>query len=87
MLDGELEIVAYVRIEAHDVDILNLLILPFLIVERHGLGSTPVHDITGTLRTLLHYGICEQFGLPCIVKLTFPLDLDKLSRSRYLLES
>jgi len=29
----------------------------------------------------------EQFGPPSIVKLTFPLDLDWVSRSRYLIET
>jgi len=32
MAVGELEILAYVRVKAHDVDILNGLILAFLIV-------------------------------------------------------
>jgi len=63
--DRELEILVYIRVEAHDVDILNCIILPCLIVETHGLGSTSVQGITGPQRTLLHY-------VPaCIVKLTF----------------
>jgi len=65
MTNGELEILAYVRVEAYDVDILIGLILPCLIVETHGFGSTTVHGITGTQRT--HYVIN---GTPCIVKLT-----------------
>ena len=81
---GELEILAYVRVEFHDIDILNGLILPCLIVETHCLGSTPVQGITFTQRTLLYYGLSEQFGPPCIVKLTMSLDLEQVSRSRYL---
>jgi len=53
MTQGELEVLAYIGIEAHDVDILYSLILPCLIVETHGLGSTPLEGITGPQRTLL----------------------------------
>jgi len=84
MTNGELEILAYVRVEARDIDILHGLILLCLIVETHGLGSTPVQGNTGTQRTLLLYGMS---GPPCIVKLTFPLDLDQVSSSCYLFET
>jgi len=70
MIHRKLEILAYVRVEAHDVDILNGLILPCLVVDTHGLGSTPVQGIMGTQRTLLHNGMSEQFGPPCIVRQT-----------------
>ena len=39
--EGELELFAYVRVESHDVDILNGLILSCLIVETHGFGQPP----------------------------------------------
>ena len=81
MTHGELEILAYVRVEVHDLSILNGFISSCLIVETHGLGSTSVQGITGAQWTLLH---C---GHPCIVKLTFPLDLDQVSHSRYLLQA
>ena len=87
MTNGELEILAYIRVEAHGVDILNGLILPCLLVETHGLGSTPAHSFTGTQRTLLHYGMREQFGPPGIVKLIFPLELEQVFRPRYLQET
>jgi len=43
----ELEIFAYVRGQAHDVDILDGLILAYLIVETYGFGSNPIYIITG----------------------------------------
>ena len=84
MTNGELEVLAYVWVEAYDIDILNGLILPCLIVETHSLGSSPVQDITVTQRVLLLY---RMRGTSCIVKLTFPLDFDQVSRSRYLLKT
>ena len=53
----------------------------------HGLVSNPVQGISITQRTLLHCGMSEQFAPPCTVKLTFPLELEHVSRSRYLLET
>ena len=44
MADGKLEIFAYVRVEAHDVDILNGLILSWFVVETHSLCSTSATD-------------------------------------------
>jgi len=81
MADGELEIRAYVRVEANDVDIFNGLILSCRVVERQGFGSTSVHFITFPQRTLLN---C---GHPCIVKLTFPLLFDQVSSPGYLLQT
>jgi len=52
MTDVEVEILAYVRVETHDVDILNGLNLPCIIVETHCLGSTPVQGITGAQCTM-----------------------------------
>jgi len=46
MDEGELEILACVLIEAHDIDILNGLILACLIVEKNGLDSTSVQGLT-----------------------------------------
>ena len=51
---GNLKYLHMYGVEAHDVDILNSLILPCLIMETHGLGSTYVQGITGTQQTLLH---------------------------------
>ena len=87
MSNGELEMCAYVRVEAHDIDILNSLILPCLIVETQDLGSTSVQSITCPQRTLMYYGMREQFGPPCIVKLTFQLEFYQVARSRYLLQA
>jgi len=46
--DGKLEILAYVRVETHDIHILDSLISPHFIVETHGLRPAPVQGITGT---------------------------------------
>jgi len=63
MADGKLEILAYVRVEAHDVNILNGLNLSWFVVEIR------IASVRPPQRTLLHY------GPPCIVNLTFPVDL------------
>jgi len=42
MADSELEIFADVRVQTHDINILNCLILADFIVKTHGFGSTPV---------------------------------------------
>jgi len=89
MTYGELKVLAYVRIETHDIGILNAFIRPRFTVETDGLGSTAVQGITGTQRTLLYYGMREQFGFlfhnTRLFKIAFPLDLDQITRSRYLL--
>jgi len=72
--DGNLEILAYVRVDAHDIHILDTLIFPHLIVETHGLNPTPVQGIAGTYWTLVYYRMRKQFGF--LVKYTFPLYLD-----------
>ena len=54
-------ILAYAWVETHDIDILNGFIPPRFTVETLGLGSTTVEGITGTQRTLLYYGMREQF--------------------------
>jgi len=50
---GKLNVLAYVWVETHDIDILNSFILPRLTVETHSIGSIAVKGITGTLRNLL----------------------------------
>jgi hypothetical protein len=48
MTYGELEVVADIRVQTHNVTILDRLIfLPYLIVEAHGFGSSPVQSISG----------------------------------------
>jgi len=42
MADWELEIFADVRVQTHDIDILDCLIRAGFIVKTHGFGSTPV---------------------------------------------
>ena len=46
-----------------------------------------VWGITGTQRTLFHYGMSEQLGPSCSIKITFPLDIEQVSRARYLIET
>jgi len=76
----ELKVLAYVRVQAHDIYILNSLVFPRLIVLTHGLCSTPVQGITGTQRTLSYYRMRQQFRLlfsyTRILKLTPPLYFD-----------
>ena len=84
MTYGELELLAYVWVETHDIDKLNCFILPRFTLETHGLGSTTVQGITGTQRTLLYYRMREQFWFlfhnTRLVKLAFSLDLDQITR-------
>jgi len=91
MTSGELKVLTYVGVETHDIDILNGFILPRFTVETHGLVSTTVEGITGKQRTLLYHGMREelwfQFHNTRLVKIAFPLDLDHITRSRYLLQA
>jgi len=91
MTYGELKVLAYVWVQTHDIDILNGFFLPRFTVETHGLGSTTVQGNTDTQRTLLYYGMREQFGFlfynTRLVKLAFLLDLGRITRSRYLLQA
>jgi len=82
MTHGELEVLAYVRVEAHDIDILYSFILSCLIVETHGLGLTPIQSITIPQRTL---GMHVQIRPPCIFKLTFLLNFDQVAHSCHML--
>jgi len=81
--DGTLEILAYVRVETHDIHILDSLIFSHFIVETHGLRPTPVQGITGTQWTLSYKGMREQSGF--LLKFTFQLHFDLIARSCYLL--
>jgi hypothetical protein len=38
MTYGELEILANIRVETHDIDILDSLVFEYLIMETHGFG-------------------------------------------------
>ena len=80
---GKLEKHANVRVETHDIHILDNLIFPHLIVETHGLRPTPLQSITGTQGTPSYKGMREQFGFLLIF--TFPLHFDLIARSCYLL--
>ena len=82
---GKFEILAYVRVQAHDMHIFDCLNFPHFIVEPHGVRPPTVQGIVGTQQTLSHYSMCEQFGFLSIVKFTFPLNLDLTAPSRYLL--
>jgi len=42
MADWELEIFADVRVQTHDINVLDCLILPGFIIKTHGFCSTPV---------------------------------------------
>jgi len=44
----KLEILTYVRVETHDIHILDSLVLLHFIVEPHGLRPSPIQGITGT---------------------------------------
>ena len=46
--DGKLEILAYVRVETHDIHILDSLVFLYFIVEPHGLRPSPIQSVTGT---------------------------------------
>jgi len=81
--DGKLEIIAYVRVETHDIHILDGLIFSHFIVEKHGLRPTPLHGFTGTQWTLSYKGMREMFGF--LFKFAFPLQIDLIARSCYLL--
>ena len=83
MTDGKFEILAYVWVETQEIHILDSLIFPHFIVETHSLRSTPGQSITGTQRSLSHYGMCMQVGF--LLKFTFPLHLNLMACSRYLL--
>ena len=83
MADWKLEILANVRVETHDIHILDSFIFSNFIVETHGLRPTPVQGITGTQWTLSHKRMREQFGF--LLKFTFPLHFDLIARSSYLL--
>ena len=91
MTYGVLKLLAYIWGETNDIDILNGFILPRFTVETHGLGSTTVKGIRGTQRTLLYYGMREQFWFlfhnTRLVKFAFPLELHQITRSRYLLQA
>jgi hypothetical protein len=55
--EWELEIFTHIRIEAHNVIILNRLLLADLIMENHGLGSTPVERVASVKQAALKYGM------------------------------
>ena len=81
--DWKLEILAYVRVETHDIHILYRFIFTRFIVEPHCLRPAPVQGITGTQWTLSYKRMREQFGF--LLKFKFPLHIDLIARSCYLL--
>jgi len=81
--DGKHEILAYVWVETHDIHMLDSLVFTHFIVETHSLGPAPVQSITGMERSLSHYRMREQVVFH--LKFTFPLNLDLIARSCYLL--
>jgi len=92
MTYGELEVLADIRVQTPYVTILDRIIfLPYIIVEAHGFGSTPVHSISGDVGRVSDYGMCEQFRFLLryldFVVLAFPLNLNKLSCPSYLFDS
>jgi len=60
---GELEVLAYVGIQAHYIVILNRLSFAYRLVKNHILGSTPIQDITSIRKNELNYGTLFQFGM------------------------
>ena len=78
--DGKLEILAYVRIEALDIHLLDSLVFLHFTVETHGFRPTPVQGIAGTQRTLSYYRMRDQVGF--LLKFTIPLHFDLIARSR-----
>ena len=82
---GKLETLAYVRVQAHDVLILDSLFFPHFIVETPNLRPLYVQGIASTQRTLSYYRMCEQFGFRSIVKFTLPLNFDLIACSCNLL--
>jgi len=67
--DGKIEILAYVRVEAHDIHIWDSLSFPHFIVETHGLHPATVHGIAIAQWTLSYNRMREQFEF--LVKFTF----------------
>ena len=81
--DGKLEILAYVRVETHDIHILHRLFFSHFVLETIGFRPTRLQGIPCTQWTLSHKGMREQFGF--LLKFTFPLNFDLIARSCYLL--
>jgi hypothetical protein len=72
---GELVIFANVRIKAHYVDITNVFTFPYLIVESHGLCSSPLQSISRIQRTVIDHRVHLQFRVMChdtVIKFAFP---------------
>ena len=84
----KLEILAYVRIEAHYVYIMKSR-LPEPYSVNHGLGYKPVQIVPGTESALTHCWVGEQFRCcyTSIVKFTLPLNADLVYDTSYLLQS
>ena len=89
MPDWELVIFADVRIQTHNTDILDGLVLAGFIVQTHGFISTPVQCIAGMQGTLFYCRMSEQFGFLIhysrFIEFTFQLNFDLVSRLRYVL--
>ena len=89
LTNWEREIFTNVRVQVHEVNILNGLIFACFIVKTNGFCSTHVYSNAVMQRTLFYYGMREQFSCMVhnsfIVKFTFILNLDLISRLRYLL--
>ena len=57
MAQGELEILAYIRVEVHYIHRLESLAFPRIIVLEHGLDTALVQSVPGTQGTLIHCGV------------------------------
>ena len=60
---GELGVLAYVEVQPHYIVILYRLSVAYRIVKNCSLGSTPVQNIAGIKRSVLHYRIMFQFEM------------------------
>jgi len=64
--------------------------LVYLVVQSHGLGLTPIQNISSIKRSMLYYEMCLQFGMACqncLINLALPLYLYPVSDTRDLLYS
>ena len=64
MTDGELEVLLYVREEAHYIHVLDSLNFQCLIVQKHFLSPDTVQSVLVLQGTLTYCWVGEHFGCP-----------------------
>ena len=87
MINGELEMFAYVGVETHYIAVLySLLTLFDFVVKTHGLVSNPVRSISSVQRHVSDYGMRPQI-VGNSFELTSPLYFDSIASTLQLLDS